>query len=202
MSYINWVDANINNCCSRFYPIPSDQVRNSDSCDDYVRLSCYFLRVLSLWMHNADSCICFLIIIKSYKDGLIKPHKKVAPTIRNKEESVHTCNNSAAGIPTILLLPITTALFPFISTPYLCSNSIHPFGVQGTKNGSRPCIASRPMFRGWKPSTSFSILTAFKMFSSFICCTTEMSIGWWNPCTYWYYKHSECSLCNCNSCSI
>lgn len=83
--------------------------------------------------------------------------------------SVTTWSKRAAGIPTMLLLPITTAFFPLISTLYRCNNSIHPFGVHGTNNGSLPRIASRPMFSGWNPSTSFSMHTAFKMFCSFIC---------------------------------
>jgi len=59
-----------------------------------------------------------------------------------------TCSNRAAGIPTILLRPITTALFPLIETLYLCSSSMHPFGVQGTNRGSLPRMASRPIFNG------------------------------------------------------
>ena len=42
-------------------------------------------------------------------------------------------------------------------------------GVQGRNKGSLPFIASLPMFSGWKPSTSFSMLISVRTFSSFIC---------------------------------
>jgi len=51
-----------------------------------------------------------------------------------------TCSKKVVDIPTILLRPITTTLFPLIETLYLCSNSMHPFGVQGTNRGSLPCM--------------------------------------------------------------
>lgn len=80
-----------------------------------------------------------------------------------------TCRRRAAGIPTMLLLPITTALFPLIGTLYLCNNSMHPLGVHGTNSGSLSLMARRPIFRGLNPSTSFSMQTAFKIACSFIC---------------------------------
>lgn len=43
------------------------------------------------------------------------------------------------------------------------------FGVQGWNRGSLPFIASFPMFRGWNPSTSFSMLISVKTLSSLIC---------------------------------
>ena len=46
---------------------------------------------------------------------------------------------------------------------------MQPFGVQGTNSGSRPFIASLPMFMGWKPSTSFSMEMALRMRSSLMC---------------------------------
>lgn len=77
------------------------------------------------------------------------------------------------GKPTTLLLPITTAFFPMISTPDLINNSMQPFGAHGINNGSLPLMARFPIFIGWKPSTSFSNLSAFKIFTSSKCCSTE-----------------------------
>ncbi len=42
--------------------------------------------------------------------------------------------------------------------PDRLSISMQPAGVQGTNLGVRPFITSSPMFIGWKPSTSFSML--------------------------------------------
>ena len=78
-------------------------------------------------------------------------------------------SNMATGMPTMLLRPITTAFFPAISTPYRSSSSMHPLGVHGTNNGSRPFMDSLPMLRGWKPSTSFSMEMAFRIRSSLMC---------------------------------
>mmetsp|Transcript_38594 Transcript_38594/g.46686 ORF Transcript_38594/g.46686 Transcript_38594/m.46686 type:complete len:260 (+) Transcript_38594:83-862(+) len=75
----------------------------------------------------------------------------------------------AAGIPTILLRPTTTAFFPEISTPERLRSSMQPLGVQGTKSGSRPFMQRRPIFRGWKPSTSFSMLISASTAASSIC---------------------------------
>nr|GMC88516.1 Uncharacterised protein [Ipomoea batatas] len=80
------------------------------------------------------------------------------------------CNNKNMGNPTILLLPITTAFLPFISTSDLSSNSMQPLGVHGMNKGSFPCTAKFPMLSGWKPSTSFSRLSIFSIFSLFKCC--------------------------------
>ena len=44
----------------------------------------------------------------------------------------------AAGIPTMLDRPTTTALLPLIGIPQRSSSSMQPRGVQGTKRGSRP----------------------------------------------------------------
>jgi hypothetical protein len=82
----------------------------------------------------------------------------------------HTWRSKAAGMPTTLLRPKTTACFPSISTPDLNSNSMQAFGVHETKRGARPCMANLPTFIGWKPSTSFSMLTAPTTFSTLICC--------------------------------
>lgn len=57
------------------------------------------------------------------------------------------------GLPTILLLPITTHSFPAISIPDLFRSWITPAGVQDTKPGLP--IQRAPTFCGWKPSTSF-----------------------------------------------
>lgn len=43
------------------------------------------------------------------------------------------------------------------------------FGVQGTKSGVRPRMASEPMFCGWNPSTSFSRLIASSTRCSLMC---------------------------------
>ena len=67
------------------------------------------------------------------------------------------CSSSAAGMPTMLLRPTTAAFLPARVTPLRFRSSRQPLGVQGTNRGSRPRIAKRPMFRGWKPSTSFSM---------------------------------------------
>lgn len=86
-----------------------------------------------------------------------------------------TCNNNDVGRPTILLLPITTALLPAILTPDLINNSMQAFGVQGINNGSLPLRASSPILIGWKPSTSFSRHTASKSFSSSRCCLNHFA---------------------------
>lgn len=54
-------------------------------------------------------------------------------------------NNSAAGVPTILLRPSTTASAPAIFTPERFANSITPFGVHG-KNEDKSPTATRPSF--------------------------------------------------------
>ncbi len=41
--------------------------------------------------------------------------------------------------------------------------------------GFLPCIANLPTFIGWSPSTSFSMVTAPKIASSFMCCTVTES---------------------------
>lgn len=103
--------------------------------------------------------------------------KIVFTLLRNTaEKMVFTCNNKDVGNPTILLLPITTAFLPIISTPDLINNSMQPFGVHGINSGSLPLMARFPIFSGWKPSTSFSKLTASKIFPSSKCCTHK-SIG-------------------------
>mmetsp|Transcript_26341 Transcript_26341/g.42225 ORF Transcript_26341/g.42225 Transcript_26341/m.42225 type:complete len:280 (-) Transcript_26341:354-1193(-) len=76
---------------------------------------------------------------------------------------------SAAGMPTMLLRPTTTAFFPASATPLRSSSTTHPLGVHGMNSGSWPFMLSLPMFSGWKPSTSFSRLMAASTFSSFIC---------------------------------
>ena len=78
-------------------------------------------------------------------------------------------SSSAAGRPTMLLRPTTTALFPAISTPILSSSAMHPLGVHDTYLGCRPRIAIEPMEAGWKPSTSFSRSIASKIVVSSMC---------------------------------
>mmetsp|Transcript_39001 Transcript_39001/g.54183 ORF Transcript_39001/g.54183 Transcript_39001/m.54183 type:complete len:255 (+) Transcript_39001:295-1059(+) len=78
-------------------------------------------------------------------------------------------SSMAAGIPTMLDRPTTTACLPAICTPVRSSSSMQPLGVQGTNRGSRPFIESCPMFRGWNPSTSFSMLMAAKTVCSSMC---------------------------------
>lgn len=86
-----------------------------------------------------------------------------------------TCKSKEVGNPTILLLPITTALFPAISTPDLINNSMQPLGVQGKKSGSLPLIARFPILSGWKPSTSLSRCTEFRILPSSKCCSTTLN---------------------------
>ena len=43
---------------------------------------------------------------------------------------------------------------------------MHPAGVAGRKTGVRPFCARRPMFNGWKPSTSLLISIAWRTRSS------------------------------------
>mmetsp|Transcript_786 Transcript_786/g.2014 ORF Transcript_786/g.2014 Transcript_786/m.2014 type:complete len:213 (+) Transcript_786:1625-2263(+) len=95
--------------------------------------------------------------------------------------ALRSCKSMAAGVPTMLLRPTTTARLPEIATPVRSSSSMHPFGVQHTKLGVRPRIASFPMFSGWNPSTSFSMLIAVRIFSSLMC----LGKGSWTkmPCT-------------------
>mmetsp|Transcript_15182 Transcript_15182/g.45779 ORF Transcript_15182/g.45779 Transcript_15182/m.45779 type:complete len:373 (+) Transcript_15182:227-1345(+) len=66
------------------------------------------------------------------------------------------CSRRAAGVPTMLDRPTTTARLPDSSTPALFKSSMHPLGVHATKAGSRPRMARRPMLSGPKPSTSLS----------------------------------------------
>jgi hypothetical protein len=58
---------------------------------------------------------------------------------------------------------------------------MQPWGVQGTKRGSLPRMASWPMLVGWKPSTSFSRSMASRMRRSLMC----LGMGSWTrmPCT-------------------
>ena len=90
-------------------------------------------------------------------------------------------NSSAAGIPTMFDRPTTTAFAPSICAPAFSSRIMHPAGVQGTKSGSRPFCARRPMFTGWKPSTSFSMLIVRRICSS----SKPGGSGSWTriPCT-------------------
>ena len=75
-------------------------------------------------------------------------------------------SSRATGMPTMLERPKTTALAPFRLGRALSMKSMQPAGVQGTNSGSRPFCARRPMLSGWKPSTSFSMLTALSTRSS------------------------------------
>mmetsp|Transcript_3350 Transcript_3350/g.8286 ORF Transcript_3350/g.8286 Transcript_3350/m.8286 type:complete len:244 (+) Transcript_3350:1800-2531(+) len=77
-----------------------------------------------------------------------------------------TCSRMAAGVPTMLLLPTTTAFLPSMGMLHRSKSSMLPFGVHGTKDGFLPLMASLPMFSGWKPSTSFSIEMALRTRSS------------------------------------
>mmetsp|Transcript_24673 Transcript_24673/g.62656 ORF Transcript_24673/g.62656 Transcript_24673/m.62656 type:complete len:234 (-) Transcript_24673:241-942(-) len=79
------------------------------------------------------------------------------------------CSSSAAGRPTMLERPTTTARLPAMGTPDRSSSSMQPFGVQGTNSGLRPRMASAPMFCGWKPSTSFSMSMASSTRCSLMC---------------------------------
>mmetsp|Transcript_45473 Transcript_45473/g.117829 ORF Transcript_45473/g.117829 Transcript_45473/m.117829 type:complete len:208 (-) Transcript_45473:244-867(-) len=78
-------------------------------------------------------------------------------------------SSMAAGRPTMLERPTTTARLPLIGMPQRSSSTMQPAGVQGTNSGVRPFMHSLPMLSGWKPSTSFSRLTAAKIVSSSIC---------------------------------
>ena len=73
----------------------------------------------------------------------------------------------AIGLPTISLRPITTASFPFSSTPCSASITMTPEGVAGTRNGSPR--KSRPAFEGWNPSTSFAGSTERSTVGSSMC---------------------------------
>jgi hypothetical protein len=53
-------------------------------------------------------------------------------------------SSSEIGVPTILLLPKTTAFFPEITMPDRLINSIQPFGVQGKNPESMSPMATRP----------------------------------------------------------
>ena len=63
----------------------------------------------------------------------------------------------------MLLLPITRASFPEISSPVDLIISKIPKGVQGISLASP--ITNFPTFIGWNPSTSFDGVTAFRTFS-------------------------------------
>ncbi len=49
----------------------------------------------------------------------------------------------ASGMPTMLLSPMTTTLFPLMSTPLRSKSWMHPSAVQGTKCAARPRIRMR-----------------------------------------------------------
>jgi len=55
-----------------------------------------------------------------------------------REGRGYTWSSIAAGVPTMLLRPITTALLPAISTPLRSRSSMHPLGVQGHEEGLPP----------------------------------------------------------------
>lgn len=181
--YLNWINSDINDNSARFYPTSLDHIWLSYGCYDNICLSSDLFRVLGSGMHDSDSCILPLSRSQNlklqygWKNNRRVENWLVETWIAKYKQKV-TCNNRAAGIPTILLRPITTALFPLISTPDLCSNSMHPLGVHGTNKGSLPFIARRPMLSGWKPSTSFSMLTAFRMFCSLICWYRKQHKKW------------------------
>ena len=78
-----------------------------------------------------------------------------------KEDQVSTCQsqNRAPPFPsppltTILLLPITTALFPSTSSPVLRMSSRQPKGVHGMVQLARSPRESRPALSSVRPSTS------------------------------------------------
>mmetsp|Transcript_38289 Transcript_38289/g.120884 ORF Transcript_38289/g.120884 Transcript_38289/m.120884 type:complete len:208 (+) Transcript_38289:104-727(+) len=79
------------------------------------------------------------------------------------------CRSMAAGMPTMLERPTTTARLPEISTPERSRSSMEPLGVQGMNLGLRPRMLSSPMLKGWKPSTSLSREMAWRMRSSLMC---------------------------------
>mmetsp|Transcript_24020 Transcript_24020/g.52425 ORF Transcript_24020/g.52425 Transcript_24020/m.52425 type:complete len:266 (-) Transcript_24020:622-1419(-) len=85
------------------------------------------------------------------------------------------------GMPMVLELPSTTVFMPFIAMPDLERSSRQPRAVQGRKKGWRPRIRRRPMFSGWKPSTSLpgssaSYTASSRMWSGTGSCTST-------PCT-------------------
>lgn len=175
-THLNRINPNINNYCTGLYPATLHHIWLPYSWDDNICLSSDLLGILGSGMDNTNSSIFPLPTKTHWEDNIRRAQKKKA--IREHDrlvqwDRIFTCSSRAAGIPTMLLLPITTALFPFIWTPYLCNNSMHPLGVHGTNKGSLPRMARRPMFNGWNPSTSFSIQTAFKMFFSSICWSKE-----------------------------
>ena len=73
----------------------------------------------------------------------------------------------AAGRPTTLLRPITTAFFPLILTPVLLISCIMLLGVQGANAGLPE--TRLPTFRRWKPSTSLCIEICEMTSSEFMC---------------------------------
>mmetsp|Transcript_21074 Transcript_21074/g.59237 ORF Transcript_21074/g.59237 Transcript_21074/m.59237 type:complete len:278 (+) Transcript_21074:66-899(+) len=96
------------------------------------------------------------------------------------------CRIAATGIPTMLERPMTTALFPRISTPLRCSSSMHPAGVQGTASGGSPPLRQRlPMLTAEKPSASLSTRIDF----STVCSSMCFGRGSWTKmawtCGFW-----------------
>lgn len=80
------------------------------------------------------------------------------------------------GVPTILLLPSTTALFPVVFRFDLLISSMHPLGVHGTKISFSP-RANFPAVIVVNPSTSFLSLISSVIFSPSI--PLEESSGSW-----------------------
>lgn len=85
---------------------------------------------------------------------------RLGPRAAGRGRGTFFMSMSAAGMPTMLLRPTTTAFFPASATPLRSSSTTHPLGVHGMNSGSWPFMLSLPMFSGWKPSTSFSRLMA------------------------------------------
>ncbi|OQA22339.1 MAG: hypothetical protein BWY60_00272 [Actinobacteria bacterium ADurb.Bin346] len=69
--------------------------------------------------------------------------------------------SSVSGFPTSSLCPTIVAFAPLMFTPSLFSIWITPEGVAGTRHSC--CATNRPIFTGWKPSTSFSGLIASRI---------------------------------------
>mmetsp|Transcript_4608 Transcript_4608/g.29207 ORF Transcript_4608/g.29207 Transcript_4608/m.29207 type:complete len:268 (-) Transcript_4608:236-1039(-) len=94
----------------------------------------------------------------------------------------------AAGMPTMLERPMTTACLPAMGTLQRLSSSMHPNGVHGVNSGSLPFMDNVPVLMGWKPSTSFWMLISDTTFSSSMClgngswtrmpCTAGLALSW------------------------
>lgn len=127
------INSAINHYSPRLNPIPFNKFRLPNSNNQNIRSFALKLQILI----TIKLCVLLptQIITISFKSFVFEWH-----TV-----TVAWCHlsNSAAGVPTILLLPKTTASAPLILMPDFFINSITPLGVHGRNPVMFP-TATRP----------------------------------------------------------